>query len=74
MPINRAALRLLQDCHTGQHGAIVTDNGFGLALSGDDDVEFSGHTATRQRHIRHQYQALTAIVVTNTQNTEPPTI
>jgi len=74
VPVNRAVLAPLQDRHAGQLRTVVTDNGPGLALSGNDDVEFSGNSIARQRRISDQSQTFPAIVVNNTQNTEPPAI
>jgi len=74
VPVNRAVLAPLQDRHAGQLRTVVTDNGPGLALSGNHDVEFSGNSIARQRRISDQSQTFPAIVVNNTQNTEPPAI
>ena len=74
VPVNRAVLAPVQDRHAGQLRTVVTDNGPGLALSDNDDVEFSGNSIARQRRISDQSQTFPAIVVNNTQNTEPPAI
>lgn len=68
VPLNLVVVGPSQDGVAGQLGAIVADDGLGLAVGGQEPVELASNPKARDRGIGDQRQALAAAVIDDDQD------
>lgn len=71
MPGDTGPVLPFEDGSGRQFAAIVADDRSLLAIAGYQGIEFARNPYPRQRCIRHQYEAFTAVVVNHREDTEP---
>lgn len=68
MPVNLVIVGPLQDGVRGQLGAVVADDGLGLAVGDQELVEFASHPDAQDRGVGDQGQAFPRAVVDHDQD------
>jgi hypothetical protein len=71
MPIDTSFGRPRQDCVRGQLGAVVAADRLGLAVTGDEAVEFARDPSSRQREVGDRSQALARADIVDRQDAQP---
>ena len=74
VPAGATLVSPAQDRIRRQLGAVVADNGAGLAASTDHIVQLAGNTPARDRAIGDERQALPSAVIDDCQDAEAPAI
>lgn len=74
VPFDAGALAPRQDRHRGQLRVVVADHHGRAPPPGDHGVKLPGDAMSRQRRVRHQRQALAAVVVDHGQHPEPASV